>query len=31
MAGMYDGQWHQVAFVYDAAAKTGTVYRDGAV
>jgi hypothetical protein len=26
---MYDGQWHQVAFVYDAAAKTGTVYRDG--
>jgi len=26
---MYDGQWHQVAFTYDAAAKTGTVYRDG--
>lgn len=26
---MYDGQWHHVAFVYDAAAKTGTMYRDG--
>ncbi len=26
---MYDGQWHHVAFVYDAAAKTGTLYRDG--
>jgi hypothetical protein len=26
---MYDGQWHQVAFTYDAASKTGTVYRDG--
>lgn len=26
---MYDGQWHHVAFVYDAVAKTGTVYRDG--
>jgi hypothetical protein len=26
---MYDGQWHMVTFVYDAAAKTGTVYRDG--
>ena len=27
---MYDGQWHQVAFTYDATSKTGTVYRDGA-
>jgi hypothetical protein len=27
---MYDGQWHQVAFTYDATTKTGTVYRDGA-
>jgi hypothetical protein len=27
---MYDGNWHQVAFVYDAPSKTGTVYRDGA-
>ena len=27
--GMYDGNWHQVAFTYDATAKTGTVYRDG--
>jgi Concanavalin A-like lectin/glucanases superfamily len=27
---MYDGQWHQVAFTYDAGTKTGTVYRDGA-
>lgn len=26
---MYDGQWHQVAFTYDATSKTGTVYRDG--
>jgi len=26
---MYDGQWHHVVFVYDAAAKTGTLYRDG--
>jgi Concanavalin A-like lectin/glucanases superfamily len=26
---MYDGQWHQVGFTYDATAKTGTVYRDG--
>ena len=26
---MYDGQWHQVAFTYDAATATGTVYRDG--
>jgi hypothetical protein len=26
---MYDGKWHQVAFTYDANAKTGTVYRDG--
>jgi hypothetical protein len=27
---MYDGNWHQVAFTYDATAKIGTVYRDGA-
>lgn len=27
--GMYDGQWHQVAFTYDADTKIGTVYRDG--
>lgn len=27
---MYDGQWHQVAFTYDATTSTGTVYRDGA-
>jgi hypothetical protein len=27
---MYDGQWHQVAFTYDNATGTGTVYRDGA-
>lgn len=26
---MYDGQWHQVGFTYDAATSTGTVYRDG--
>jgi len=26
---MYDGQWHQVAFTYDSASATGTVYRDG--
>jgi Concanavalin A-like lectin/glucanases superfamily len=26
---MYDGQWHQVVFVYDATTSTGTVYRDG--
>ena len=26
---MYDDQWHQVVFTYDAGAKTGTVYRDG--
>src|SRR4051812_41850206 len=26
---MYDGQWHHVAFTYDAAARTGTLYRDG--
>lgn len=26
---MYDGQWHHVAFVYDAGAKTATLYRDG--
>jgi hypothetical protein len=25
---MYDGQWHHVAFVYDATAKTATLYRD---
>lgn len=26
---MYDGQWHNVAFVYDSASKTATLYRDG--
>jgi hypothetical protein len=26
---MYDGAWHHVAFVYDATAQTGTMYRDG--
>ncbi|MEJ0102172.1 MAG: LamG domain-containing protein [Bacteroidota bacterium] len=26
---MYDGQWHHIAFTYDAAASTGTLYRDG--
>ncbi len=26
---MYDGKWHQVAFTYDQASQTGTVYRDG--
>ena len=26
---MYDGNWHQVAFTYDATTLTGTVYRDG--
>ena len=28
---MYDGTWHQVAFTYDATAKVGVLYRDGAV
>lgn len=26
---MYDNNWHQVAFTYDAPSKTGTMYRDG--
>lgn len=26
---MYDGKWHQIAFTYDAAKLTGTVYIDG--
>jgi len=26
-----DGNWHHVAFTYDANAKTGTMYRDGVV
>lgn len=26
---MYDGNWHHVAFTYDAGTKTGTMYRDG--
>jgi Concanavalin A-like lectin/glucanases superfamily len=26
---MYDGKWHHVAFTYDLATKTGTLYRDG--
>ena len=25
---MYDGNWHNVAFVYDATTKTATLYRD---
>lgn len=28
---MYDGNWHQVVFTYDATAKTGILYRDGVV
>ncbi|MEP6749279.1 MAG: LamG domain-containing protein [Bacteroidota bacterium] len=28
---MYDGNWHQVVFTYDATAKTGIMYRDGVV
>jgi hypothetical protein len=27
---IYDGKWHQIGFTYDAAARVGTVYRDGA-
>jgi hypothetical protein len=26
---MYDGAWHHVAFTYDAASSTATLYRDG--
>lgn len=26
---MYDGQWHNVAFVYDSTSQTATLYRDG--
>ncbi|HEX9509738.1 MAG TPA: LamG domain-containing protein [Puia sp.] len=26
---MYDGNWHHVAFTYDATASTATLYRDG--
>jgi len=26
---MYDGNWHNVVFTYDAPSKTGTLYRDG--
>jgi len=26
---MYDGNWHNVAFTYDATAKTAIMYRDG--
>jgi hypothetical protein len=29
LKGMYDGQWHHIAFTYDAATKTGTLYKDG--
>ncbi len=29
LTGMYNGQWHQIAFTYDSATKIGTVYRDG--
>ena len=27
--GMYDDNWHQVVFVYDAPTQTGTLYKDG--
>jgi hypothetical protein len=27
--GMYDDQWHQVVFVYDATSQTATLYKDG--
>jgi hypothetical protein len=27
--GMYDGNWHQVVFSYDATSLTATLYRDG--
>ena len=27
---MYDGNWHQIVFTYDASTKTGTLYVDGA-
>jgi len=27
--GMYDGNWHDVVFVYDANSKTATLYKDG--
>jgi hypothetical protein len=27
--GMYDGNWHQVVFSYDATISTATLYRDG--
>lgn len=27
---MYDGNWHHIAFVYNATTKTATLYRDGA-
>ncbi|HYJ62922.1 MAG TPA: LamG domain-containing protein [Parafilimonas sp.] len=30
LKGMYDGQWHHIAFTYDATSKTGTLYKDGA-
>jgi hypothetical protein len=26
---IYDGNWHQIVFTYDATAKTGILYRDG--
>ena len=29
LKGMYDGQWHHIAFTYDAASKTGSLYVDG--
>ena len=28
---MYDGNWHQVVFTYDASSSTGILYRDGAI
>ncbi len=27
---MYDGNWHQIVFTYDAPSLTGTLYQDGA-
>lgn len=31
LKGMYDGQWHHIAFTYDASSKTGSLYVDGAL
>ena len=29
VSGIYDGQWHHLAFVYDATTSTMTLYKDG--